>query len=166
MLKKNNNKMINKIVEGRRKIISEIDDFDDEEVERLKTYITNLPSHKNEIYTNISDLVKQLNLINNYIRFDKLKNREGELDLTILKRDLKFLGDLTGDFEKTTSEITVLNNRLELTFEDIINTLKKYYKINGLEDEILDDTNIVSDQEVEAEIEEIEESLFKRFKNN
>jgi hypothetical protein len=155
--------MLNKIVEGRRKLISEDDDFNEEEISKLTDIITNLPDFKNEIYTNISELVDKINKINSFIRFDKLKNRDDSVDTIILKRDLKFLGDLTNDFEKTTKEITVLNNRLELTYDDIINTIKKYYEVKGLEDEILDDVDNVTDSEIEDEIEEIEETINKKI---
>lgn len=155
---------MNRIVEGRRKLISE-DDFSEEDIEKIGGLISNLPDVKNEIYTDINSLVEKLNKINNFIRYDKLKNRDESVDSVILKRDLKFLTDLTGDFEKTTKEISTLNNRLELTFDDIVNTIKKYYEVKGHEEEILDDVETVSDKEVEEELEELEEVVKFKYLN-
>ena len=83
-----------------------------------------------------------------------LQETEGTFDNITVNRHMKTLESSMQLFEKTTSEINVLQQRLESLYEDIGSVLNKYYNINeaeldavGHEDEDINNDGNVDNQD-------------------
>jgi hypothetical protein len=64
-----------------------------------------------------------------------LSETEDWFDANTVNRHMKHLGEAYKIFEKTSQEMSVLQQRLESAYEDIGSTLGKYYDINGMVNE-------------------------------
>ena len=64
-----------------------------------------------------------------------LSETEDWFDRATVNRHMKHLGEAFKIFEKTSHEMTTLQQRLESAYEDIGETLGKYYDINGMVNE-------------------------------
>lgn len=64
-----------------------------------------------------------------------LSETEDWFDANTVNRHMKHLGEAYKIFEKTSQEMSVLQQRLESAYEDIGSTLNKYYDIGGMVNE-------------------------------
>jgi hypothetical protein len=96
-------------------------------LESLKNY----SSYKNEIYRSkkLKEISKQIGQMVESAEGFTLKETDGWFDNVSVNRDLKELKNDYKLFEKTCSEMTTLQQRLESLYENIGMRLSRYYEV-------------------------------------
>jgi hypothetical protein len=89
-----------------------------------------------------------------------LSETEDWFDANTVNRHMKHLGEAHKIFEKTASEMNTLQQRLESAYEDIGETLSKYYDVNGMVNEANELANSGQDYQ------KFFQKAMKRFKIN
>ena len=93
--------------------------------------------HANSIYRahSLKETSKYLGELIEAAHHLTLSETQDWFDANTVNRHMKHLGEAYKIFEKTASEMSVLQQRLESAYEDIGGTLNKYYDIGGMVNE-------------------------------
>ena len=93
--------------------------------------------HANSIYRqhSLKETSKYLGELIEAAHHLTLSETEDWFDANTVNRHMKHLGEAYKIFEKTSQEMSVLQQRLESAYEDIGGTLNKYYDIGGMVNE-------------------------------
>lgn len=83
--------------------------------------------YRNESLREITEKIKEVVKIAENLT---LQESEHWFDNMTVSRHMKQLGEAYKVFEKTSKEVTALQQRMESAYEDIGNVLNKYYKVN------------------------------------
>jgi len=99
--------------------------------------------------SDLKDVTNAIKELCNSAKDVTLGESEDWFDNVTVGRHMKHLNDSVKLFEKTAKEITVLQQRLEGSYEDIGTTLSKYYNIN--------EADFIDDKEAEGDLEDMED---------
>lgn len=107
--------------------------------------------HSKSIYRqhNIKEVSQYLGELLEAAEHLTLSETQDWFDNVTVSRHMKHLGEAYKIFEKTATEMDTLQQRLEACYEDIGETLGKYYDINGMVNEVNEATEANPEQEKE-----------------
>lgn len=146
--------------------------YTDKQITKFISDIEAISDLKDDIYTgDVSQMAVKLATISDFIKYDLKTNQSDDSDSFIIKRDTKSIKDLAKDFTDIVSDISVLQQRLEVTLDDMINIISKYYTLKSDEDTSGDSEDGVSsdvelDKKINAEINEIRKTVFNNNNKN
>jgi replicative DNA helicase len=108
---------------------------------------------------NVGEVVKQ---ICDFVISDRLTEVDEWFDQITLKRHMKAIGELSSEFNKTVKDIIILQHRLEASYEDIANTVSRYYEFNNDVERDEELSISIDTEDVVKEMSEIRNSIMNR----
>jgi hypothetical protein len=114
-----------------------VDGMSTEQKKAFLEAVYRFAEHSNDIYRahSLRETSKHLSTLIEAAHQLTLSETEDWFDANTVNRHMKHLDEAHKIFEKTASEMSVLQQRLESAYEDIGSTLSKYYDINGMVNE-------------------------------
>jgi hypothetical protein len=114
-----------------------VDGMSTEQKKAFLEAVYRFAEHSNDIYRthSLRETSKHLSTLIEAAHQLTLSETEDWFDANTVNRHMKHLDEAHKIFEKTASEMSVLQQRLESAYEDIGGTLSKYYDINGMVNE-------------------------------
>ena len=105
------------------------------------------------VNNNIMEAAKQLARMAEDAQHHILGENDDWFDSVSIKRNMKELKGLTGQFKKTAVEANATNQRLSALYEDMGNILNRYYEI----DEALEEMDKPDEEELDGDFEDRED---------